>query len=120
MKKLTIGQLKMLRNVICALGIGIGFFLWLLLPDTIRNTTFFHIGTGEYASKNAALIFLLIQFFAFIRTDNNLEEIHTDDPEERKQLQEKRDKKILEKQVIQAIALALIIWIVMGLAIFIV
>ena len=115
MKRLSNRQLKIVRNVVSVAGIVVGLFLWNYLPDTFRNTQIFHIGNGEYGSKYGALIILVIQFFAFI-PDNSIEEVHTDDPEERPKLEEKRTRLILEKQVITAIAMALVIWGVTGLA----
>ena len=56
-----------------------------------------------------------IQLFAFVRKDNSIEEVHTDDPEERKRLEAINARKILELQVVRAIGLALTICLVMGL-----
>ena len=115
MKRLSIRQLKIVRNVVSVIGIVVGILLWKYLPDTFRNNGLFHVGNGEYGSKYGALIILVIQFFAFI-PNTNIEEIHTDNPEERAKLEEKRTRLILEKQVMTAIAMALTIWGVTGLA----
>ena len=114
MKRLSNGQLKLVRNLICVAGIAGGFVLWIFLPETFRNTGLFHVGNGEYGSKNGALILLLIQFFAFI-PDANHEKIHTDDPEERTVLEAERKREELVRQIFTALGLALTIWIVMGL-----
>ena len=115
MKNLSIKQLKMLRNLICAAGIVGGIILWTFLPDTFRNTSFFHVGNGESGFKAGALILLLIQFFAFV-PNTQQEEIHTEDPEERAKLEEERARKNAQLQVYTALGIALIIWLVMGLA----
>ncbi len=115
MKNLSIKQLKMLRDLICAACIVGGIILWTFLPDTFQNTSFFHVGNGESGFKVGALILLLIQFFAFI-PDANQEEIHTEDPEERTKLEEVRGRKNALRQVYTALGLALTIWVIMGLA----
>lgn len=115
MKKLSDSQLKIMVYVISALGIIGGLLLWRFIPYTFRNTSLFHVGNGELGNKFGALIILPIQLFAFVRKDNSIEEIHTDDPEERKKLEAINARKILELQVMRAIGLALTIWVVMGL-----
>lgn len=115
MKKRSIKQLKIIRNLICVAGIVGGFILWTLLPDTFRNTGLFHVGNGEYGNKAGVLILLLIQFFAFI-PDTRQSEIHAEDPEERSRLEEERARKEATRQVFTALGLALTICGVMGLA----
>lgn len=116
MKKLSIKQLKIVRNLVCVAGILGGFILWTFLPDTFRNTSLFHIGNGEFGFKAGALILLLIQFFAFI-PNTQQEEIHTEDPEERAKLEEERARENAHRQAFTAIFLSLTIWIIMGLAV---
>lgn len=89
--------------------------LWTFLPDTFRNTSLFHVGNGEFGIKTGALILLPIQFFAFIPATQQ-EEIHTEDPEERAKLEEERTRQNTIRQVFTALFLALIIWVIMGLA----
>lgn len=115
MKKLSDSQLKIMIYIVSALGIIGGFLLWRFIPYTFRNTSFFHVGNGEFGNKIGALIILPLQLFAFVRKDNSIEEVHTDDPEERKRLEAINARKILELQVVRAIGLALTIWVVMGL-----
>lgn len=116
MKRLSLKQLKIMRNVICAIGIIGGFVLWKFLPDTFANTKLFHVGNGKSGSKTGALLLLLLQFIAFIPYKDS-EEIHTEDPQERAEMEEARDKNSLKQQVVMAIAMALVIWAVMGLAV---
>lgn len=117
MKKLSNQQLKIIRNVAVVLGIVVGFLLWTRLPFRFENTSFFHVGNGKYGSKYGALIFLPMPLFAFISSDNCIEEIHTDDSEERQKLEEENARKILKIQVLRAISISLVIWGVTGLAI---
>lgn len=115
MKKMTIKQLKTIRNLVCVVGILGGFIIWIFLPDTFQNTSFFHVGNGESGYKFGALILLLIQLFAFI-PDIGKPEIHTEDPDERVKLEEQRGKNEALRQVYTALGLALTIWVVFGLA----
>ena len=115
MKKLSDSQLKIMVYVVSALGIIGGFLLWRFIPYTFRNTSFFHVGNGEFGNKIGALIILPLQLIAFIPKDNSIEEVHTDDSEERKKLEAINARRILELQVLRAIGLALTIWVVMGL-----
>ena len=117
MKKLSDKQLKIMLYVISALGIVVGFLLWRFMPQSFRNTSLFHVGNGKYGSKYGVLILLPLQLIAFIRKDNSIEEVHTDDPEERAKLEAANARKILELQVVRAIALALLIWLLIGLGI---
>ena len=117
MSKLSDKQLKILLYVISILSIVVGFLLWRFMPGTFRNTSLFHIGNGRYGSKYGVLILLPLQLLAFIRKDNSIEEIHTDDPEERAKLEAANERKILELQVVRAIGLALVIWLVIGLGV---
>ena len=111
MKNLSNNHLKLIRNIVCVLGISVGFLLWWFLPDTFKNTRLFHIGSGEYGSKYGALCFLLIQLFALI-PNLDKEEIHTDDAEERAMLTAKRERKELIRQIITAAFLAITRWAV--------
>ncbi|MBQ6105417.1 MAG: hypothetical protein IJL03_05665 [Lachnospiraceae bacterium] len=115
MKKQSIKQLKIIRNLICVAGILGGFILWTFLPDTFQNTKLFHVGNGGSGLKGGALILLLIQFFAFI-PDANKPEIHTENPEERAQLEEEYGRKEVVRQIFTAMGLAFTIWFVMGFA----
>lgn len=115
MKKLSDLQLKIMLYVVSAFGIIGGFLLWRLLPYTFRNTSFFHVGNGKFGNKIGSLIILPLQLLAFVRKDNSIEEVHTDDPEEKARLETINARKILELQVLRAIGLALTICGVMGL-----
>lgn len=115
MKRLSSKQLKMVRNLASIAGIVVGFLLWSFIPDTFKNTSLFHVGNGETGSKYGVLILLLLQFVAFI-PNMNKEEIHTTTPEEQAILVEERTRKTLERQVITAIFMALVIWVILGMA----
>lgn len=116
MRNLSNGQLKLIRNLVSLAGIALGFYLWLLLPDVFKNTNFFHVGSGEYGSKIWALILVFLPLISFIPTDNTIEDIHTDAPEERRLLEEKRQRKLLTLQAQRAIALTLLVAIIMAIA----
>ena len=60
MKKISDSQLKIMVYLFSALGIIGGFLLWRFIPNTFRNTSFFHIGNGEYGNKYGALIILVV------------------------------------------------------------
>ncbi len=111
-----IRQLKIIRNLICVVGILGGFILWTFLPDTFQNNRLFHVGSGGLGTKAGVLIILLIQFFAFI-PDTNKPEIHTVNPEERAKLEEEHGRREALRQVYTAIGLALTIWAVTGFAV---
>ena len=115
MKKISDLQLKIMLYVVSALGIIGGFLMWRFLPYTFRNTSFFHVGNGEFGNKIGALIILPLQLLAFVRKDNSIEEVHTDDPGEKARLEAINARKILELQVLRAIGLAITICGVMGL-----
>ena len=116
MKNQSIKQLKLIRNLICVAGILGGFILWTLLPDTFQNTGFLHVGNGGTGFKAGVLLLLLIQFFAFI-PDADKSEVHSDNPEERAQLEREYGRKEALRQVYTAIGLASTIWAVMGFAV---
>lgn len=115
MKRLSSKQLKMVRNLASIAGIVVGFLLWSFIPGTFQNTSLFHVGNGETGSKYGVLILLLLQFVAFI-PNMNKEEIHTTTPEEQAILVEERTRKTLEGQAITAIFMALVIWVILGMA----
>ncbi len=115
MKKLSSKQLKMVRNLVSIAGIIVGFLLWSFLPGTFKNNALFHVGNGATGSKYGVLILLLLQFVAFI-PDTNKEEIHTTNSEEQAILVEEQTRKTLERQAITAIFMALVIWVILGMA----
>lgn len=117
MKKLSDKQLKIMLYAISAMGIVVGLLLWRFIPQSVRNTSLFHVGNAKYGSKYGVLILLPLQLLAFIRKDNSIEEIHTDNQEERAKLEAINSRKILELQVVRAVGLALLIWIIIGLGI---
>lgn len=116
MKKLSVKQLKLIRNLICVAGIVGGFILWTFLPDVFTNTKLFHVGNGAYGFKAGALILLPLQFLAFL-PDTHSSEIHTEDPAQRATLMEARARKDAVRQIFTALFLALTICAVMGLAV---
>lgn len=114
MDRLSERTLKIIRNAVFLVGVAVGFLLWYLLPDFFTNTAFFHVGNGKYGSKYGALILLLLPTVAFIPTDNSIEEVHTDDLEERAKLEAENRKKLLKLQVGYAIAMSILVWLLMG------
>ena len=61
---MTAKKYKTLRNMFILLGIVISFIMWLFLPDSFRNTSFFHVGTGEHGSKWGVLLVLILPLFS--------------------------------------------------------
>ena len=98
MKKLNSKQLRTIRILTIAIGMLISFCIWLYWPDVINNNALYHVGNGKYGSKIGALLIVLIPLFGFIpcRTD---EEIHSKDPAEHAELQEKFDKRTEKNQL---------------------
>ena len=90
MKKLNSKQLRTIRILTVVIGMLISFCIWLFWSDVINNNALYHVGNGKYGSKIGALLIVLIPLFGLIpcRTD---EEIHSEDPMERAELQEKFD-----------------------------
>lgn len=117
MKKLSMGQLKVIRNVFAVLGVVVGFVLWLYMPATFKNSNFFHVGSGEYGAKYGALIILIFPLFAFVPKDSGIPEIHTEDADEREALENANKRKLLELQAIRAVALSIVVWALLGLAV---
>ena len=113
----SIRQLKTVRNLICVAGILGGFIIWILLPDSFQNSRLFHVGNGEMGSKYGALILLLIQLFAFL-PDIDKPEFHTEDPVKRVKFEEQQARREALRQVYTALGLALTIWVIFGLAAF--
>lgn len=101
MKKLTSKQLRTIRRVIIVVGMLLCFIIWLFIPDVIKNNAAFHVGNGKYGSKIGALVIVLLPLFGFIPTRME-EEIHTKDPKERAELQEKFDRRSEEMQLVIA------------------
>ena len=92
MKKLNSKQLRIIRILTVVIGMLISFCIWLFWPDVINNNPLYHVGNGKYGSKIGALLILLIPLFGFCPSGLN-EEIHSTDPIERAELQEKLDKR---------------------------
>lgn len=116
MKKLTSKQLKMIRNILIIVGIVITVMLWIMLPDTFRNTKMFHVGSGESGTKIGALIILFFPLAALI-PDMGKEELHSNDPNEREEIAEKRAKNDALRQIAVAVGMDLVAWGIMGLAV---
>ena len=102
MKKLNSKQLRTIRILTIVIGMLISFCIWIFWPDVINNNALYHVGNGKYGLKMGALLIALIPLFGFIpcRTD---EEIHTNDPVEQAELQEKFDKRAEETQLAVAL-----------------
>lgn len=112
MKKLTSKQLRIIRILIIVIGILICFCIWLFLPDVINNNALYHVGNGKYGSKIGALLILLIPLFGFCPSGTN-EEIHSTDPIERAELQEKFNKRAEETQLVVSLFCSMIACLVM-------
>ena len=112
MKKLNSQQLRTIRIFVIVVGILISFFIWLSWPDVINNNALYHVGNGKYGSKIGALLILLIPLFGFCPSGMN-EEIHSTDPIERAELQEKLNKRAEETQLVVSLFCSMIACLVM-------
>ena len=114
---MTIKQYKNLRNIIIVAGIVIAFIIWLFIPDTIRNSSLFHVGNNEYGSKWGALILLPLPLFSlcFRKTKT---EFHGSDEEYVTQEQNAADKINMQLGMVTAIAPSLLIIALIGAACF--
>lgn len=106
--------MKMIRNILIAFTIVVGFLMWLALPNEIKNTPAFHLGTGASTSKYFGLPFLLLPFFSLLPKSMD-KDVHTEDEEERKKIIETRKIEEGRYQVGIAFALMLVVIGVMGL-----
>ncbi len=112
MKRLTSKQLRTIRILIIIIGILISFCIWLFWPDVINNNPLYHVGNGKYGSKIGALLIVLIPLFGFCPSGMN-EEIHSTDPMERAELQEKLDKSAEKIQLAVALFCSMVACLVM-------
>lgn len=112
MKSLTSKQLRTIRIFIIFIGILISFCIWLFWPDVINNNPLYHVGNGKYGSKIGALLIVLIPLFGFCPSGTN-EEIHSTDPVERAELQEKLNKRAEKIQIAVALFCSMVACLVM-------
>ncbi|MCR4617433.1 MAG: hypothetical protein K5669_04495 [Lachnospiraceae bacterium] len=108
---------RLLRNIFIIAGIVIAFIIWLFMPSTFKNTSLFHVGSGEYGSKWGALILLPIPLFALFIRKKKLE-FYGDDEEYKKSEHEKTDKKNMQSGMITALGLSLLIIALMTVGLF--
>ena len=114
---MTAKTCKLIRNIAIIAGMVIAFMIWLFLPDTIKNSPLFHVGTGEYGSKLGALILIPIPLFSLcFRKQKN--EFHSEDQEFISQEKAKTEKTNMQLGMIAAIALSLLVIAIMGAALF--
>jgi len=104
---MTSGKYKMLRNMFILLGIIISFIMWLFLPDSFRNTSVFHVGTGEYGSKWGVLLVLVFPLFSLCFREKQIP-FHGGDEEFFKAEQEASDRVQMQCGMIMALALSLL------------
>lgn len=114
MNNMTARQLKTARNLFVTLEIVFGFMVWLAMPGQIRNSRLIHVGSSEYGGKWGFLPVILFPLFALI-PQKNKEEIHTEDPEERKKTGEEREKQGIRMQILYALMEGLVALFVLGL-----
>lgn len=108
-------QIKRIRNIIMIATVVLGFICWLFIPYEFKNTTFFHVGTGEYGTKVPALILLLFPLFALIPDKEN-NEVHTDDPGEREKLTEELALVEAKRQTTIAAFLGITVIAILGIS----
>lgn len=102
-------KLQLLRNILIAAGIVIGFIIWLFMPELFTNNRFVHFGSGKYVSKYCALIVLPCPLLALL-PNNKSEEIHTDDPDEYQKVMKDKKMNDLKTQITEAIVFDLLIF----------
>lgn len=102
MKKLTTKELTNIRNIIIAVTMIGGLIIWFFLPGFVKNGSLIHVGNGTYGSKIGLLLALLLPLFALI-PNTQKEEIHTEDPVERKTVLEKQSAKERKIQIAVAV-----------------
>ena len=117
MKKLSVKQLTIIRNAIIAFIMIGGFIAWFFLPTFVKNTALVHVGTGAMGHKIGALLAVLLPLFALI-PNTKREEIHTDDPEERKALEEQNGREDRKMQIAVALLELLVLAVIYGLWMF--
>lgn len=108
-------KMKRIRNIIMGATVIIGFLLWLAIPYEFKNTSFFHVGTGETGTKVWALVLLLLPLFALIPNKEE-NEVHTKDPAEREKLTEEFAMREAKRQVMIAIFLGITVVSILGFA----
>ena len=104
---MTAKKYKALRNMFILLGIVISFILWLFLPESFRNTSVFHVGTGEYGSKWGVLLVLVFPLFSLCFREKQIP-FHGGDEEFFKAEQEASDRVQMQCGMIMALALSLL------------
>ena len=104
---MTAKKYKTLRNMFILLGIVISFIMWLCLPESFRNTSFFHVGTGAYGSKWGVLLVLLLPLFSLCFRTGQIP-FHGGDEEFFKAEQEAADRVQMQCGMIMAFALSLL------------
>ena len=100
--KESVQKLKTIRNVVMLGGIFLIFVLWLMAPDVFQNSRFVHVGNGAYGHKIGALLVLLMPFMGFL-PGNTKEEFHTDNEEEKIQMECDWNIKEKRAQILYAI-----------------
>ena len=98
---------RIIRNIAILAGMVIAFIIWLFIPNTFKNATFFHIGNGEYGSKWGALIILFLPLFSLCFRKGK-QEFYSDDQDYILQEQTKAEKTNMQLGMITAIALSLL------------
>ena len=104
---MTAKKYKTLRNMFILLGVVISFILWLFLPDSFRNTSVFHVGTGEYGSKWGVLLVLILPLFSLCFRTGQIP-FHGGDEEFFKAEQEAADRVQMQCGMIMALSLSLL------------
>ena len=106
---------KIIRNITIIAGMVISFVIWLYIPETFKNSSFFHVGNGEYGSKWGALIILPLPLFSLCFRKEK-KELYSDDQEYTSQEKTEAEKKNMQLGMITAIGLSLLIIAIMGVA----
>lgn len=117
MDKRSIKALTKIRNIIIMVGIVGGLIIWFRIPDGILNNRLIHVGNGKYGSKIGLLILLVLPVFS-IFSGIKKDEIHTEDDDERVELEEEMKRATINTQICYAICESALVLILMLIAAF--
>lgn len=120
MSKLPSKNLKWIRNAIIAAEMMMLFIIWSFIPEIIKNNPIVHVGNGKYGPRVGFLLLTLLPLLGLIahggsNWDN--EEIHTDDAREKARIEVERKTETFKKQILLSIALFILAFFVIIVAI---
>lgn len=108
MNKWSLKTLKLIRDITIMVGIVGGLIIWFMVPSTIANSRFLHVGNGKYGSKIGMLIFLIIPLSSLL-IGKAQDEIHAEDESERARLERERNISTIKAQICCAVCEAILV-----------